>query len=218
MVRGRHALAERAAGVTTRSAIAPTAGMAKLLGVLVIPVALIATGVTVVAASYSSFTAPTSSPSSNWATGSVALTNDAGSALFTATNLKPGSTGQHCITVSSTGTLPAVVKLYGTGYATTNALASSINLSIVQGTGGSFGSCTGFTPLASGSSVWSSTLAGFSAAAGYGTGVGAWQTAGVTTGSETRTYQITYTVDPGILNTAQSGTASIAFTWEAQNS
>src|SRR6185312_6458524 len=103
----------------------------------------------------------------------------ANTAMFTASNLKPGSTGSKCIAVTSTGTLPSAVKLYGTAAATTNALSSWINLTITQGTGGSFGSCTGFTPLASGSSVYTGTLAAFaSTATGYGNGVGSWAPTG----------------------------------------
>lgn len=169
-------------------------------------------------ASYSAFSASTGNPTSNWAAGSVALSDDdANTAMFTASNLKPGSTGNRCIAVTSTGSLPAAVKLYGTSAATTNALSSWITLSISQGTGGSFGSCTGFTPLASGSSVYSGTLASFaSSATGYGNGVGTWTPTG--SGSDTRVFQIGYTFDPAAPNSTEGGTASIGFTWEAQNS
>ena len=127
-----------------------------------IPAALAVSGLVVAQSSYSAYSATTVNPTSNWATGTVALTDDDNNtAAFTASNLKPGSTGTRCIVVSSTGSLPSSVKLYGTGAATTKALASDINLTITQGTGGSFGSCTGYTPLTTGSSVYSGTLAGF---------------------------------------------------------
>jgi len=170
-------------------------------------------------ASYSAFSAPTSNPTSNWAAGTVALADDdAGTALFSASGLKPGSTGQKCIAVTSNGTLPSAVKLYGTGAATTNALSSSINLTITQGTGGTFlNNCSGFTPLASGSSLFTGTLAGFaSASTSFATGLGTW----VPTGSapETRVFQLTYTLDAAAPNSVQGGTAALGFTWEAQNS
>jgi hypothetical protein len=178
----------------------------------------VVSGLIIAPASYSAFTASTTSPASSWAVGTVALADDDSStALFTATGLKPGSTGTKCIVVTSSGTLASTVKLYGTSPATTNALASSITLAVVQGTGGSFGSCTGFAPLASGSSVYSGTLAAFgTSATNFSNGLGNWAPTG--SASETRTYQFTYTVDSAAPNSTQGGTASIGFTWEAQNS
>ncbi|BDI22860.1 CalY family protein [Herbiconiux sp. L3-i23] len=186
-----------------------------------IPAALLLSGATIAQASYSAFSATTSNTGNSWTAGTVALADDDSStALFTtanASNLKPGSTGVKCIAVSSSGTLPAAVKLYGTNAATTNALSSSINLSIVQGTGGGFGSCSGFAPLASGSSLFSGTLANFATTyTGYSNGLGNWAPTGAAT--ETRTYQITYTVDAAAPNTTQGGTAALGFTWESQNS
>jgi hypothetical protein len=192
---------------------------ARLVTVGAVVAGLAASGALVWHASYSAFAATTSNPTSNWSAGTVALSNDAPSntAMFAATNLKPGSTGTKCIAVTSAGSLPSAVKLYGTNPATTNSLSSSINLSITQGTGGGFGSCTGFTALQTGSSVYSGTLAAFgTSATNYATGVGSWTPTG--SGSETRVYQITYTLDPATPNTAQGGTASIGLTWEAQNS
>ncbi|MET0590451.1 MAG: hypothetical protein ABWZ77_04680 [Naasia sp.] len=200
---------------STATAARRTAVIAKWVAV---PAALLLSGAIIANASYSAFSATTSNSADNWAAGTVALTDDDSSAaLFTASNLKPGSTGTKCIVVSSTGSLPSLVKLYGTGAATTNALSSSINLTVTQGTGGSFGSCTGFTALSSGASVFSGTLAGFgSSATGYANGLGNWAPTGAAT--ETRTYQFTYTVDSAAPNTTQGGTASIGFTWETQNS
>ncbi|CAN5234121.1 hypothetical protein BH11ACT2_BH11ACT2_06200 [soil metagenome] len=185
---------------------------------IAIPAALVASGVVVSAASYSAFSSVSENPASNWATGSVSLTDDdAGVAMFSATGLKPGSTGTKCIAVTSTGSLASAVKLYGTGAATTNSLSSYVNLVITQGTGGSFGSCTGFAALASGSAVFSGTLAGLATTAtNYSTGLGAWAPTGAT--SETRVYRFVYTVDAAAPNTTQSSTATISFAWEAQNS
>ena len=200
----------------------PSRKVATIVSLVAVPVALAASGLVVAQSSYSAYSATTVNPTSNWATGTVALTDDDNNtAAFTASNLKPGSTGSRCIVVSSTGSLPASVKLYGTGAATTKALASDINLTVTQGTGGSFGSCTGYAPLTSGSSVYTGTLAGFgSTATSFSNGLGSWTTAGVPTGgtAETRTYQLTYTVNPNTTNDTQGGTAALGFTWEAQNS
>jgi hypothetical protein len=137
--------------------------------------------------------------------------------MFTAANLKPNSTGTKCIAVTSTGTLPATVKLYGTNPASSNGLSGYLNLTITQGSGGSSASCTGFTPLASGATVYTGTLAGFaSTASTFATGLGSWAPTG--TAAETRVFQFSYTLDPATPNTAQGGTAALGFTWEAQNS
>ena len=209
--------------VTSPAAVRrPSRRLATVVSLVAIPAALAVSGLVVAQSSYTAYSAPTVSPSSNWATGTVALSDDdANAAAFTATNLKPGATGSRCIVVSSTGSLPASVKLYGTGATTTKALADNINLTITQGSGGSFGSCTGYTPLTSGASVYSGTLADFAGTStSFATGQGSWTTAGVATGAaaETRTYQLTYTVKADAPNSTQSGTAAIGFTWEAQNS
>jgi hypothetical protein len=196
---------------------APSARLAKTMRWAILPAALVVSGLVIAPASYSAFSSTTANPTSNWTAGTVMLADDdASSALFTATGLRPGSTGTKCIVVTSSGNLPSTVKLYGTGAATTNALSGSITLAVTQGTGGSFGSCTGFTPLASGASVYNGTLAAFAAGStGFATGLGNWAPTG--SASESRTYQFVYTVDAAAPNTTQGGTASIAFTWEAQN-
>jgi hypothetical protein len=183
-----------------------------------IPLALLASGAVVSQASYSAYSATTVNPTSNWATGTVNLTDDdANTALFSASNLKPGSTGTKCIAVTSTGTLASAVKLYSTAAATTKALASYINLTVTQGTGATFGSCAGFTALGTGSSVYSGTLDNFgSTATSYATGLGTWAPTGAA--NETRAYQLVYTVSSSAPDSTQGGTAALGFTWEAQNS
>lgn len=198
----------------------PSVRVSRWLKWAAIPLALGVSAVVVAQSSYAAFSATTVNPTNNWNSGTVVLADDdANSALFTASNLKPGSTGTKCIAVTSTGSLPSAVKLYGTNPATTNLFSSQINLSVVQGTGGTFSDCTGFTALATGSSVYSGTLAAFgSSATNFATGLPAantWTTTGAPT--ETRTYQFTYTVNPAAPNTVQASSASIGFTWEAQN-
>ena len=196
------------------SAVSPrTARLAALIGV---PVALVASGAIVSTASYSAFSATTQNPTSNWTAGSVALTDDdGGSALFSATNLKPGSTGEKCITVTSTGSLPSTVKLYGTNASATKALDANMTLVVEQGTGGGFGSCTGFTPATTSGTLYSGLLSNFTAA-NFASGLGTWAPTG--TASESRVYRFTYTVSSTAPNSVQGGTAALGFTWEAQNS
>lgn len=197
------------------SAVSPrTARLVALVGV---PAALVASGVLVSTASYSAFSATTTNPTSNWTAGTVALSDDdGGAALFTATNLRPGSTGQNCIAVTSTGSLPSTVKLYASGaVAQTKDLATNLQLTVEQGTGGGSGTCSGFTPAATVSGVYSGSLAGVGSATSYATGLGRWATTGAA--SETQTYRFTWTLPTTTPNSVQGGTASVGFTWEAQN-
>lgn len=194
----------------------PGTWAARAAGALAVGVALTGTSALVWQASYSSFSATTTNTGNTWSAGTVILTNDASTAMFTATNLKPGATGTKCIAVTSTGSLASAVKLYGTGYSASNGIGTALTVAITQGTGGSSSSCTGFAADASNSSVYSGTLAGFSAATGYANGLGTWAPTGGA--SATKVFRFVYTVDPNAVNTVQGGTASIGFTWEAQNS
>ncbi len=134
--------------------------------------------------------------------------------MFTASGLKPGSTGTKCIAVTSTGTLPSAVKLYGTSYSTTNNLAGNVTLTVEEGTGATSSSCTGFV---SGTTLYNGTMASFGTGkTSYATGVGSWTPTG--SGSETKSYRVTYTLSSSTPDTAQGGTAALGFTWESQNS
>src|SRR5262245_48900012 len=112
-----------------------------------IPIAVLASGAMVWHASYSAFSATTSNPTNNWAAGTVALTDDdSNTAMFTlasAGNLKPGSTGSKCIVVTSNGSLPSAVKLYGTAPATTKNLSDYLTLTVDEGTAASGGTFAG---------------------------------------------------------------------------
>jgi hypothetical protein len=186
----------------------------------VMPASVFLSGLLVWQSSYAAFSSTTANPSSSFGSGSVVLADDdSGTAMFTPTLLKPLATGTKCIVVTSTGTLDSTVKLYATGYSTTNALSSWLDMVIDEGTGGTFASsgptsCTGFTL---GTNIFTGTLASFGTTrTSFATGVGTWAPAG--TGSPTKVYRIRYTLNTATPNTAQSGTAALAFTWEAQNS
>jgi hypothetical protein len=200
---------------TTTSTRRPSRRLAKVAALLAVPAAVAVSGLVVSQASYSAYSATTVNPTSNWATGTVALSDDdSNTAAFTASNLKPGATGNRCIVVTSKGSLASTVKLYGKSPETSKDLAANLNLTITQGTGGSFGSCTDYV---SSGNLYSGTLADFGATrTAYSNGLGNWTPTG--TANESRTYQITYTVSSTAPDTTQGGTAAIGFTWEAQNS
>ncbi|WP_448626288.1 hypothetical protein [Geodermatophilus sp. URMC 64] len=163
-------------------------------------------------AAYAAFTESTPTYTTTWSTGSVALADDdAGAVMFSAAGLRPGASQTRCITVTSTGSAPSVVRLYGTGKGRTRSLDSYLTVAVQAGTGGSAAGCAGFVPAAT---VYRGTLAAFPTT--YAAGVGSWTTAGNTAGERT-TYAITYSLSPTAPVSAQGGTATIAFTWEAQN-
>ncbi|SDS60206.1 Camelysin metallo-endopeptidase [Friedmanniella luteola] len=195
----------------------PTPRAARSLRWLVWPAAALVTLGLVSHSSYSAFSSKVTNGGNKLAAGTVSLADDdAGAAALSLTNLKPGASGSRCIAVTSTGTLASSVKLYAAEVAVTKGLGSYVTWTVTQGTGGSFGSCTGFTALASGSSVYTGTLAAFTtAASSFGTGVGTWAPSGAST--ETRSYQLAYAVSPNAPDSVQGGTAAFDLVWEAQN-
>jgi camelysin-like metallo-endopeptidase len=196
----------------------PSRRLAKAASLVAVPAAVAVSGLVVSQASYSAYSASTENPTSNWASGTVALSDDDNNtAAFNVANLRPGSTRTKCIAVTSTGTLPSSVKLYATNPATTKDLAAHMRLRITQGTGGSSGGCAGFTPLAADARLYDGTLEGFGHAANsYASGLGSWSPTG--RADETRTFRVVYSVDADAPDSTQGGTAAGGLTWEAQNS
>ena len=195
-------------------------------GFLVAPFVGLAVAVALVwQSSYAAFSATTDNGVNNWRAGSVTISDNdgggTGNAMFSLAadgDLKPGSTRSRCIEVTKSGTLASTVKLYGSGLTTTNALSSDLQLVVRQGSGTvSAGSCANFTADGTSPTVYSGTLAGFTATTfgGATAGYGNWAPAA---GSQTRTFEFTYTLNANANNNAQGGTAAVTFVWEAQNS
>jgi hypothetical protein len=184
------------------------------LATLVAPVVgLVAAGGLVWQSSYAAFTATTDNGTNSWASGSVILSdNDSETAMFTVTNAKPGQTGSRCIEVTSSGTLASTVELYGSGLATTKGLSTYLNLAVTQGTG-TAANCSDFS--AQGASVYNGTLAGFTAT-NFAGGYGDWAPTG--TAPEKRAFKFDWTLASNAPDSSQTGTASVTFVWEAQNS
>jgi hypothetical protein len=173
--------------------------------------------------SSAAFTSSTSNSGNAWTAGQLALTNDSltpsPQAMFTAGGLIPGSGGARCIVVTYNGNVGAVVKVYAAGYAQTNGLADYLDLTIEEGTGSSFSgsgpaTCTGFTPDA-GPAVFTGTAAAFGAKLTHAAGVGAFAPAGA---GQSKTYRITYKLQPLAPDSTQSGTSDLGFVWEARSS
>ena len=144
-------------------------------------------------ASYSAFADTTTNPTSNWASGTVKLADDdSNTAMFNATNLKPGSTGNKCIQVTSTASL-RLGRQALRGRRTprpTRSRRTSTSRS-TRARGATFGGgCGSFTKTGE---IYNGTLAAFGTGkTGYSTGVGAWAPTG--SGSETKSYRVTYTL------------------------
>lgn len=213
----RHARRSRRAAGGHRTALVAAA----------VPLGLLASGLLVWHASYAAFVGTTDNQGSTWTTGDVTISDDdAGSALFapTASQLVPGDSGVRCIAVSYTGSLqsgPGGVRLFGTATGDTT-LASALRLTVEVGSGGGFGSCSGFTTA---QTVYDGTLGGFTSGGSphtdYSTGVGggSWVPGPSSASSpSTKTYRLTYAFPAGSYDaTYQGKTTGMRFTWEAHS-
>jgi hypothetical protein len=174
--------------------------------------ALLVVGLLVIGTSRAAFFDTTTNDANQFAAGTVVLVDDdSGSAMFNVSGMAGGDTATECIAVTYNGSItPADVVLYvAPGGLTGTGLDDYLNLTIERGTGGSFGDCTGF----SGSSIYSGTLDGFTAAStDFASGAGLW-TAGST--GDSRVYRFTVTLQD--VAAAQGLTADVTFTWESQN-
>jgi hypothetical protein len=164
--------------------------------------------VLVMTSSRAAFVDTTDNSSNRFQAGTVELSDDdTGSVLFDVSDLAPGESRSNCIRVGYTGSLAANVRLYG---AASGALAEFLDLQVQIGTGGSFGSCGGFS---SGSTLFTGTLEDFAASrTDFASGLAGWNGA---TNPTNRTYRLTVTLQDD--NDAQGLSADADFTWEAQN-
>ena len=174
-------------------------------------VAVLGSSLVVWQSAYATFADSAAPVAATASTGTLTLTDDdAGSTLFAAADLKPGDTGTRCIRVTANGTSPATVRLYGTGRSSTEGLAAAMTLTVRLGTGGSSTSCNGFTNP---STVYTGTLAGFTAE-NHAAGLGSWSSPGKV--ATTRTYQLVWSLPTSAPLSAEGGTAAVSFVWEAQ--
>jgi hypothetical protein len=118
----------------------------RTLAVLAACALVVTSGIVVVdvARSRAAFSGSSPTVGNAFSTGSVTLSDDSsGSALFAGTDLVPGLPFTSCLTVTYDGTVaPAAVKLYAASVSGT--LAEYVDLTVEEGTGGGYGSCTGF--------------------------------------------------------------------------
>jgi len=197
----------------------PTERQRRVVRAAAIPAALLASAVVVWQGSYAAFSATTANPTNNWTTGTVSLTDDdAGSAMFTATLLKPTSAGSKCIVVTSNSTVFGPVKMYASAQSS-NALSGvpanaseQLGLTVEVFNPGAFtNNAANCTALTGGSTAYSGSIAGLPST--YATGVGTWTP---TASGDTRVYRFSYLVPSTATVAVQGQTASAGFTWEIQ--
>jgi hypothetical protein len=166
-----------------------------------------------VALTFSAFTATATNQDNGFASGTVVLgDNAAGAALYAAGGVAPGFLDAKCVTVTYTGSLDALVRLYGT---TTSAagknLAPYLDLVVERGSfpgaAPADGGCTGFT----GTVLYGGTLAGYPGT--YAAGVK--DPATFATGTST-VYRIGVALQDD--DAAQDRDATTRFTFEARDS
>lgn len=161
------------------------------------------------------FSASSDNPSNRIKAGTVVLSTDAGSsAVFTVGSAQPDTTITRCVTVSYDGTLPARVRLYGSS---SGALAQYLTLEVVRGTKqpGANGDCTGFSAdtadhagLGAGV-IWRGPLDTFPGSSTPLLDPQSW------TVGDKHAYQFRLTMSSA--EAAQGLSATMSFTWEAEN-
>jgi hypothetical protein len=170
---------------------------------------------------FGAFSATTTNAGNTITAGTVAIAdNDAGAAMYSIANAKPGESVSKCIKVTYTGSVDADVHIYTTS--TIGSLGQYVDLTITPGTQATstFPSCTGFTPD-SGGALYTGTLQNFGTAKGsYANGVvdnpGTSATRWVA--NDSVVYQITATLQSSAPDVAQGlTTGAHTFTWEARN-
>lgn len=185
---------------------------------------IVVSGALVWHSSYAAFTDTTTNPGNSWTAGSVTLTdNKNGVALFTASGLVPGDTGNKCIQVTYSGDVAAEVKLYGvyTDTAPIDApdateLAPYVEFAVEEGSGTQedcsdfvntstlYGTQPAFDPA--------KTVADFATNVGsYATGLSSW----APSATATRTYKVSYQLKDD--DAAQGKSVKLNLVWEAQS-
>jgi hypothetical protein len=187
---------------------------------------LLAAGLLVWQGSYAAFSATTVDTNNAWATGSLALTNNGGGAVYSAStsatfggnNLKPGSTGTTCLTVKSVGTSAGTLAMYESSLVDSSpSLGAQIQLTITEGVPATDvqANCTGFPVAGLTTVATNQPLSTFPTTFATATG-----TTPVATGTVLEAYKVVWNfvttgTNPG--DTALMGkTATAGFTWEIQ--
>lgn len=197
---------------------APSTKTGKIAVTAATPVAMIAAAALIWQSSNAAFSGSTRNSGNNWATGSVALTDDdAGTARFQVESMIPGSTDTKCIKVTANTTVPGLVRGYAVNPVTSaQGLENYVFVTVRYGTGGGFSTCDGFA--SEGTSIPRMNLTTLATFNSYDSSVGGWS---VPAGTSSRTYEITWHFDTGAMTQTQvdqlqGAKTGIDFQWELQ--
>jgi predicted ribosomally synthesized peptide with SipW-like signal peptide len=171
---------------------------------------------------WSVFSQTTSNSGNSFAAGTVAIgDNDAGAAMLSLSNARPGDSDTSCIVVTYTGSLSSSVQLFGT--TTGTGLDPYLDLKVTRGTISlpTFDSCTGFTAdsndyIGAGAGViYNGTLQGYPDSYASGIVDPLSGTPESWTNGEAHAYKLQVTVQDN--DAAIGKNATQTFTWEARN-
>lgn len=165
---------------------------------------------------YSLFSSKGANAGNSVSAGTVTLgDDDGGTALFTLTGGRPGGSASGCVRVTSSGSLPTGVRVYGSS---SGALAAYATLTITRGTQASSSrSCSGFSADATDYTgagagvIYQGALSALpaSSAAGLADPTAAWST------GEVHAYRVTITLGTSSAAEATSGSATV--TWQGSS-
>lgn len=187
--------------------------MRRILAAGIVPATLLLVALSVQQTSLGAFRATTPSTSNRVAAGTVTLSDDDsnGAMFINVGGLSRGSTGASCIKVTYGGSLPAKVVARTGTFTAPQPIDAAITIVIDEGTGGAFRDCAGFTKTAE---IYNGTIAAFiTGKTSFATGVGSW----TPSGPGSRTYRITYTVDPSAPASVQNTSTNFMIVWVAEN-
>jgi spore coat-associated protein N len=162
-------------------------------------VVLAAVGITV--GSGANFTASAANPTNTFTAGTLGIGSSSSSALFTATNLKPGDTVPGTVDIQNTGSLAGTFTLSTSHVTDGSGLLGQLDLKIEDcglWNGATQPTCSGTNIIynAKAGSVGSVNLGSFAASAKH-------------------RYKLDVTVPTAIANTFQGASATVQFDWTA---
>jgi hypothetical protein len=197
---------------------APSIRTRRIFTLSTAPVAVLLAGAMVWQGSNAAFSADTRNIGNSWETGAVDISDDdGGAAMFQVQNVVPGQTANKCIAVTATPSVPSTIKFY-VGDLATDGLEPYVKVTVAQGTGGGFSSCTGFV---ADQTEAAQSLASIAADhSNWATAILPWTTPGGS--ADVKTYKITWVFDTSSLtqpqiDALQGKASSINFEWELQN-
>jgi hypothetical protein len=183
----------------------PRLALGALLTLLLAAAAVVGSG--------ADFTASSANPSNTFAAGTMTILNSKeGTAVLSATNLRPGNSANGTVDIQNSGSLSGAFTLTRTTPVDSDAanpLSGKLNLTIVD-----CGTWSGSTPPTCGDGDDVTKYTGGTVAQ-MGTAGHAVSALGTYAASEKHRYQFTVTLDTSAGNPYQGDTSSVEFDWNA---